>query len=221
MFDSTERKMNRLQSGLADAMSPRAYNLAIGGCLVYGFLLNVIIILAFGDIFYAMNPLALLIGYFVCCLAGIFLTVSHSPAISFLGYTLVVVPIGAVLSVCLPAYYAGDILMALIITGIVTLGMTSVAAAYPAAFARMGRGLFFTLLIGLIVELVAVFLFGYAGNLFNMLFVIVFSLYIGYDWCKAQAYPKTLDNAIDSACDLYLDIVNLFLRLLAIFGNRD
>ncbi len=221
MFDSTERKMNRLQSGLADTMSPRAYNLAIGGCLVYGFLLNIIIILAFGDLFYAMNPIALLIGYFVCCLAGIFMTLSHSPAISFLGYSLVVVPIGAVLSVTLPAYYAGDVLMALIITGIVTLGMTSLATAYPGFFARIGRALFGTLIIGLLAELAAVFLFGYSGNLFSLLFVIVFSLYIGYDWCKAQAYPKTLDNAIDSACDLYLDIINLFLRLLSIFASRD
>lgn len=213
--------MRRLQSGLADAMSARMYNFAIGACLLYGFVLNAIVILAFGDVFYYMNPIALLIGYFVCCIAGIFLTLSHSPGISFLGYTLVVVPIGALLSVLLPSYGADDILMAIIITGLITLGMTSAATAYPAVFARMGRALFFTLLIGIIVEIVAVFLFHYAGNIFNLLFAIVFSLYIGYDWCRAQAYPKTLDNAIDSACDLYLDIVNLFIRLLAIFGSRD
>jgi FtsH-binding integral membrane protein len=44
---------------------------------------------------------------------------------------------------------------------------------------------------------------------------------MGFDWYRAQAYPKTVDNAIDSAVDLYLDIINLFIRLLEIFGKKD
>ena len=42
--------------------------------------------------------------------------------------------------------------------------------------------------------------------------------YIGYDWAKAQEKRKTLDNAVDSAVDLYLDVINLFVRLL---GSKD
>lgn len=37
---------------------------------------------------------------------------------------------------------------------------------------------------------------------------------MSYDWAKAQNNRKTLDNAVDSAVSLYLDIINLFLRLL-------
>lgn len=48
----------------------------------------------------------------------------------------------------------------------------------------------------------------------------VFSLYIGYDFQRAQAYPKTADNAVDCALDIYLDIINLFLRILRILGSR-
>ena len=55
---------------------------------------------------------------------------------------------------------------------------------------------------------------------FDYIFVIIFSLYIGYDWQKSQAYPPTLDNAVDSAADIYVDIVNLFIRLLAILGRN-
>lgn len=220
-LNSRERKHERMYSGLADTLSPRQYNLAIGGCLFYGFLANAIIVLSFGDLFATMNPIAFLIGYIVCCIAGVMFTVSHNPGISFLGYTLVVVPIGAVLSICLPGYSGSDILMAIVATGLVVVAMTGLSAAYPTAFAKMGRTLFIALLLGLVIELLAVFLLGYQGDLFNWLFVGIFSLYIGYDWCKAQAFPKTLDNAIDSACDLYLDIINVFIRLLAIFGNRD
>ena len=49
---------------------------------------------------------------------------------------------------------------------------------------------------------------------------LLFAGYIGYDWSKAQQYPKTIDNAIDSAADIFVDIIGLFIRLLAIFGNR-
>ena len=48
----------------------------------------------------------------------------------------------------------------------------------------------------------------------------IFSGYIGYDWARAQALPKTLDNAVDCAAALYVDIVILFLRLLRMFARR-
>ena len=44
--------------------------------------------------------------------------------------------------------------------------------------------------------------------------------YIGFDWSRANSIPKTLDNAVDSAASLYMDIINLFLRILRIMGRR-
>ena len=38
---------------------------------------------------------------------------------------------------------------------------------------------------------------------------------IGYDWAEAQTKAYTLDNAVDSVVGLYLDIINLFLRILS------
>ena len=71
-------------------------------------------------------------------------------------------------------------------------------------------------LIGLIVaEITALFLFPGTQNIFSWLGAILFALYIGHDHWKAQQFPKTLDNAVDSALDLYLDIINLFLRVLS------
>ncbi|MBT7579493.1 MAG: hypothetical protein HN633_12065, partial [Candidatus Marinimicrobia bacterium] len=48
----------------------------------------------------------------------------------------------------------------------------------------------------------------------------IFCGYIGYDWGRANQIPKTLDNAVDSAAALYMDIINLFLRVLRILGRR-
>ena len=50
---------------------------------------------------------------------------------------------------------------------------------------------------------------------------VIFALYIGYDWVKAQQYVHTLDNAVDSALDIYMDIINLFLRVLMILGRNN
>jgi FtsH-binding integral membrane protein len=58
------------------------------------------------------------------------------------------------------------------------------------------------------------------GNVRDWLVVCLFSCYIGFDISFAKNRPRTLDNAIDSACGLYLDIVNLFLRILMIIARN-
>lgn len=218
MLDLDLRKQERKNSGLPDFLHKRTYNLIIGLCILYGFVLNALIVWALGPFFQRVNYFVLIIGYVICCIIGVVITRSNKPIMSFLGYNLVVIPIGAVVSVILPAFYITDILLAIIATGAVVLLMTVLSSVYPLLFAKLGRVLFFSLLISLVVQFVTL-IFGYAGNIFNWIFVVIFSLYIGYDWYKAQVYPKTLDNAIDSALDLYLDIINLFLRLLQIFAS--
>ena len=49
----------------------------------------------------------------------------------------------------------------------------------------------------------------------------VFSLYIGFDVWRSQQFPKTVDNAVDCALDIYLDLANLFIRLLSILARKD
>ena len=62
----------------------------------------------------------------------------------------------------------------------------------------------------------------FIGNLLivSWFAAIIFSLYIGYDFLKANELRYTVDNAVDSAVDIYLDIINLFLRILEILGSR-
>ena len=220
MFDNAERKLERLNSGIEDNISTQTYNIIIGAMIVYGLLVNAIIVAKFADVFVNMNPIALIVGYFVCCIAGTVIAHrSNNPAMSFLGYSLVVLPIGALMSTFVPSYYVQDIKSAALVTGVIVIVMTGVATAKPQWFSGLGTTLFISLILGLVGQLIAMLL-GYAGNIFNWFFVIIFSLYVGYDWMKAQAYPKTVDNAIDSSLDIYLDIINLFIRLLAIFGGR-
>jgi FtsH-binding integral membrane protein len=64
------------------------------------------------------------------------------------------------------------------------------------------------------------FLFPGAYTLVTWIGAAIFALYIGYDYWRAQQFPKTLDNAIDCSLDIYLDIINLFIRILRILGSR-
>ena len=220
-FTDTRRiKQERLLSGIPDSIDVRVYNLVIGGLLLYGFALNALLVELFSDRLASMErPWFLVIIYFVCCIAGSFLARSTKPLVSFAGYNLIALPIGLLLAAVLPGFPKSEVMTAIVATAAVTAGMVAVSMLIPDFFAKIGRALFFSLIIGIVVQLVAVLLLGYGGNAFNWFFVILFSLYIGYDWYRAQAYPKTLDNAIDSAIDLYLDIVNIFLRIIYILNN--
>ena len=57
---------------------------------------------------------------------------------------------------------------------------------------------------------------------FAWLGVLVFTLYVAYDWSQALNKEYTLDNAIDASGGLILDAINLFINILQIFsGNRN
>ena len=220
------RKEARLNSGLPDAIGTRTYNLVMCGVLAYGFLLNAVLVYYFAEpLMVALrgtSPWILLAGYLVCTLAGIMIAArSRNAMVSFLGYNLVVLPIGVMLALMLPQFPAQTVVKAMGLTGMVTLTMMVLAVTFPQMFLGLWRTLFVALLAGLVAEVVATFVFGYRGVLFDWLFVIIFSGYIGYDVSRSQAYPKTLDNAVDCAIDIYLDIINLFIRILSLLSRSE
>ena len=218
-MDNRKRKEARISSGIPDKLSDRAYNIAVGGFTAYGLIISAILASVLdGRI---DNPLVFIICYFVFGIAGILMAVkSDNPIVSFIGYNLLVVPVGFVVDVCVEQYIATDVISAFAVTGFITVIMVGIASIKPDIFQGMGRTLFISLIVAIIAEIIAM-IFGYGGDLFNWIFVVIFSLYLGFDWYAAQSYPKTLDNAIDSALDIYLDIINLFIRLLEILGKKD
>ena len=52
--------------------------------------------------------------------------------------------------------------------------------------------------------------------------IVIFCGLIGYDFYQAATDEPTVDNAIWYACENYLDLINIFLRVLNITGrSRD
>ena len=205
-------------------ISERAFNLLIGGVLLWGFGLNYLTVALFGArvarALAGMNPLVFLIGYFALVLIGSALISRPSPALSFLGYNLIAVPIGLVLCAALQGYYVETVRSAALVTAIITLSFMIAATVFPGFFLRLGRVLFFGLALLIAGELVSLLFFRSRSFAYAWLGAGVFSLYIGYDWARANTCARTVDNAIDLSASLYLDIINLFLRVLSIMGRR-
>ena len=209
MYDYVEERKN-------GELSLRAYNLTIGLVLLWGFVVNVLMCKFCTQTFMSWNFTAVVIGYFIVAIAGMLLSrCSDNPFISFIGYNMVVLPVGVVLSIALTEYDKISIMNALLTTTVVTLIMIILATTIPNIFLSMGKVLFVCLIGVVVCELIFMLIGFSTPSLWDFVVALIFCGYIGYDWAEAQTKAHTLDNAVDSVVDLYLDIVNLFLRILS------
>ena len=201
-------------------LSHRAYNLLIGGITAYGLIMNFIICRFFRDVFVYMNPALLYGGYFVLGISGILLVCfCHKPAITFLGYNMIVLPLGAVLSTIVAGIHQLIIFQTCGLTGSITVIMLCLSVLFPQFFLRIGRVLFVSLFAMILVGLFCM-VFRMNLSIYSYISAGIFSLYIGYDWARANSYPHTLKNAVEAACELYIDIANLFIDILAIVTDN-
>ncbi|GEM_PF-321065 len=214
----------RLKADYSDAkiLETRTYNLIIAAVVLYGLVVNALICNFVGDIHDYIDPLLFLGIYLVMSFAGVIIAgKSQKPAISFLGYNMLVVPLGLVISTLVAGYLEVDtriVTDAFLYTLLIVLVMGGAAVAFPKIFAKMGTALLIALIASLVLGAVLMLL-GVDDFILDVIVAGIFSLYIGYDIYRSQQFPKTVDNAIDSALDIYLDIANLFVRLLAIIAR--
>ncbi|RKZ09045.1 hypothetical protein DRQ25_07575 [Candidatus Fermentibacteria bacterium] len=204
-------------------VSTKVYNLVIGLVLCWGFFASWMIV--------KMIPYKSLVdiniwvffgGYFASCFIGFFIfTKSVNPFVSFIGYNFVVVPFGLIINIVVHQYDPGLVQSAIRVTGLVTFVMMVLGSLYPAFFSKISRVLSISLIIVIVVEMVEIFILGIHHGIIDWIVVVIFCGYVGLDWSRANRIPKTVDNAVDSAASLYMDIIILFLRILRIMGRRN
>lgn len=230
MATSIFGKDRYLQSD-GEIISDKKFYLIVSAVLLFGFAVNVFEVLFLADYIFAFvssgaNIVWFYVIYFVAAVAGICINAfSRKPALSFAGYCLVVLPVGAVLALAVPQYSFGVVRSAFVVTALLAAVFGLLAVLYPNLFRSLWKVLSLSLLVALIWSLVSMFTGPYFSSGYvwlDWIVVLVFCCYIGFDISLAKNRPKTTDNAVDSACGLYLDLINVFLRLLMIFGrNRD
>ncbi len=219
-MDNKEYKAARLNRFEGVTVSENMYNIIIGLTLIWGLIINMIEAAVLPQYLFRVNFTALMIVYLVGSIGCTMLVYkSANPVFSLLGFTGLAFFMGLLLTVFLTAYDAGSIRSAVLMTAIVTVAMMLASTLFPNFFLGMGRVLMFCLLVSLAVSVIGGLIFNMNLQAMDYAMVVVFSCYIGYDWAKAQMYPKTIDNAIDSTADIYVDIINIFIRILSIMGN--
>jgi len=207
-----------------DSLSLRMYTFILGMCLLWSLFLVGI----GSSITYDLGANFLIsIGSFVGALFGIVLySKSKAPTISFVGVSVLSFFMGAGVGPILAHYVLPSIVTAFTYTLVITFFMVLAGVLLPTFIKKISGFLFVALLIlliGYFVEFIfAVFKIPAVGfRVLDWVAVFIFSAYIWYDFAKALSLPKTLDNAIDASGAFIIDIVNLFVTLLRIFGKRD
>ena len=220
-MDNGLRETLRMRTETAN-LTDRQYNLALGLSLTYGFVMSAILAVTTKEMMIGVNPFIFCLLYLVLGFVGqIIASTSCNPFVTFFAYNLVVLPTGCLLSTFVDYYSTSDITYALISVAVIIGIMTCLATIFPQFFAGLGRMLFVSLLVSIVVELIMLFL-GYGGStVLDWVVVLIFTLYTGYDWVVAQSYAKTATNAIASSIALYLDAINLFVRILSILGKKN
>ena len=222
---SKKRKEERLTADYTGItiLSDSAYNGLMGITVLYGLIMNAIMCYYCADYVNNLNPIVFIIGYFALTIAGTIISYkSKNPWVSFIGYNMIVLPVGLCVSLVVEEYGGLNgviVQQAFMITAIITACMVVSGTIFPDFFHKIGGWLFVGLFGIVIVQIVSIFFHVYLGVI-PWISAIIFSLYIGYDFIRSQDYKKTADNAIDCAIDIYLDIVNLFLDILQILGNK-
>ncbi len=214
MNDTAKRlKLDRV---IGREVSERKYYNLIGLNLGYGLIVNMLMVAFLGDSVRHINMLVFLLIYFASAFAGIALMASSNNVVtSFIGYNMVVLPVGTLLAIALPSYNLNNIAFAFIEALAITFIMIVISNVKPNVFRKMGSALL-TALIGFVIVELLLLIFGFDLMLMDIIAVGIFTLLIGYDWAVAQDYHKSSVTAILVASSLYLDVINLFLRLLNI-----
>lgn len=214
-----ERTFKRGQ--LKELIESAQYNLIIGLVLFWGFGVNWLLVkLIPAETILSIPFPIFIIGYFASCWYGIGLfTKSTNPWISFIGFNFVVIPFGLVVNVIVRRYDPSIVVDAMRITTFVTLIMMLLGYYFTDFFEKIKWVLFFSLFAVAVVEIVEIFVFKIHHDVIDWIVALIMCGYIGYDWGRANKIPKTIDNAVDSAAALYMDIVNLFIRILKILGR--
>lgn len=204
-------------------LSRKQYNVLIGVHLLFGLALTSFLCIKLPYVFpqvYSVHPVVFSLGFFVTCLIGGWIATKGNYLLSIIGFAMNVLGFGALLSLSLMFYPAHLIFIAAVLTFVVVLTMTVAAVFMPNAFLSIGKAISIAILGLIVAEFVTYFMGIFYPNVFLVIGIFIFSLYVGYDWARGQQYPSTPSYACYTALQLYLDIINLFIRILRLMGRR-
>lgn len=127
------------------------------------------------------------------------------------------------LSVTVTRYYPSEVLLALGLTTLICFALTIFALQTKIDFTVMGGFLLVAALVLLVGSIVAMF---FPGKLMTLIIAsagaLIFSLYLIYDTQLMvggnHKYSISPEEYIFAALNIYVDVINIFMYILAIIG---
>jgi len=144
----------------------------------------------------------------------------QSVAVSLAGYAVFSLTFGLTLALSLAHYTTQTISVALAITACLAGIFMIAGIIFPEFFAAISRILVLALIGVIVVELLATVIFRVDQTFFDYVTIAIFCGFIGYDTFQLAADDPTVPNAVYHACDIYIDIANILIRVLALL-DRD
>ncbi|MBR3158268.1 MAG: US12 family protein [Atopobiaceae bacterium] len=211
----------------APTITRRAYNALTFGIVAIAFLITwgeYSLIMNGSLNFLLQNGLVTLLVSFVLTIVGIVLMSvgksKQSVGVSVGGFALFTLTFGATTALALTHYSVGTIAYAFLITACLAGIFLVAGVIFPEFFSRIGGVLMIGLIGLIIIEFVAVVLFHANQTLFDYVAIALFCGFLGYDAFLMSQDAPTVPNAIFYATDIFLDIVNILIRILNIM-DRD
>lgn len=170
-------------------------------------------------------------GYLIICLLELGLAIwlsarirqmnSNIAKMLYLGYSILT---GLTFSSIFIVYELTSIIWIFLASALVFTIFSFLGQNEKIDLSHYGIYLFVALFGAIILEIVNIFLMNNTLDIVLCIFVLgIFVAYVAYDIQKILRYYEPTENmAIIGAFDLYLDFINIFIRLLRLFGkSRD
>ncbi len=155
-----------------------------------------------------------------------FLIRKMSPAMTKVCYLIYCIITGLTFGSIFLAYDMGSIMLIFLVTSILFAVMALIGYTSKVNLAKYSTILFIALLASIIVSIINIFIgSSQLEILLSVLCIVIFLGYVAYDMNTVKQLVVSIGEdkaAVYGAFQLYLDFINLFIRLLELFGkNRD
>lgn len=129
---------------------------------------------------------------------------------------------GLTFSTIFLVYELSSIIWIFLATAIVFFIFAFIGKRMNVDLRKMGIYLMVLLFSVIILEVINIFLMNQTLNMVSCILALgVFVAYVAYDIRKLDYYGNDENMAVIGAFNLYLDFINIFLRLLELFGKRN
>lgn len=172
------------------------------------------------------------IGFLLVCvvvsIGGATLAHSHDdPMTSIVGGFICAGAMGLMMGPFISIYEMESVIQAFVISSGVVLLTGFIGAVMPKDLSMWGAPLFAALLGLIVAYIVLPWLLPALGvdyefvvSILDVAGILLFSGIMVYDLNKAVRLDKTMNNAIDVAVNVFLNFANIFIRVLALMGNK-